>query len=384
MKFVTICPWAKNVDLKKDVGMIPYILHKNYGFESYILSYKNEKKYPYLESEVQGLKMHFLEGKNNDKDETAIRKEIINYLRKNAKSIDCLQLYHFNKAVFTYGVMYKLLNPKGFLYLKLDATVVFLKKTIDFLSKKGFKATNADNVKKWYLSKIDLITCENKKTYDYLMEHCKDLKIHLKLLPNGIDIEDMKDKGFKDVKYDEKENIILTVGRLGTYQKATELILNSFAKVNNNNWKLVLIGPIEISFNDFIKNYFIKYPQLKDKVTFTGNILEKKQLYQYYNKSKIFCLSSRYEGFPLVFLEALYFGNYIVTTNFDAAYDATDNGRIGEISEIDNEEEFINNLDHAMSEEKNIRDKFNKCRELCIEKYDWNVICESIYKYILR
>ncbi|WP_433913469.1 glycosyltransferase, partial [Bacteroides fragilis] len=45
---------------------------------------------------------------------------------------------------------------------------------------------------------------------------------------------------------------------------------------------------------------------------------------------------SIYEGFPNVFPEALYFGNYIITTKLSAVYDITDNERIGKIVPIGN------------------------------------------------
>ena len=41
-----------------------------------------------------------------------------------------------------------------------------------------------------------------------------------------------------------------------------------------------------------IDNYFAKYPALKDRVVFTGHIVDKKELFGHYSKAKIFTLSS--------------------------------------------------------------------------------------------
>ena len=60
MNFVTLFLRMKNVHLLKDVGMIPYILHRDYGVDSTMVSMKNEEKYPFLNKEVSGLKMRFL------------------------------------------------------------------------------------------------------------------------------------------------------------------------------------------------------------------------------------------------------------------------------------------------------------------------------------
>ena len=38
-RFLTLFPELENVHLMKDVGMIPYIMHKEFGYDSYIASY---------------------------------------------------------------------------------------------------------------------------------------------------------------------------------------------------------------------------------------------------------------------------------------------------------------------------------------------------------
>jgi hypothetical protein len=62
MTFVTLFPGATNIHLTKDVGMIPFIMHKYYGYDSTLVCYKNDE-YDYLETEVKGLKIDFLEKK---------------------------------------------------------------------------------------------------------------------------------------------------------------------------------------------------------------------------------------------------------------------------------------------------------------------------------
>ena len=64
-KFLTIFPNAENVHLIKDVGMIPYTLHREYGYDSTIASYKNGV-YPYYETEVKGITQVFISKKFNN------------------------------------------------------------------------------------------------------------------------------------------------------------------------------------------------------------------------------------------------------------------------------------------------------------------------------
>ncbi len=49
--FATFFPACENTHLTKEVGMIPYILHRDFGYDSYIICYKNGD-YPHLETKV--------------------------------------------------------------------------------------------------------------------------------------------------------------------------------------------------------------------------------------------------------------------------------------------------------------------------------------------
>ena len=60
MNFVTMILHTKNVHQLKDVGIKPYMLWKQYGYDTRIITYKNEGNYEYLEKEVRGLKLKFI------------------------------------------------------------------------------------------------------------------------------------------------------------------------------------------------------------------------------------------------------------------------------------------------------------------------------------
>ena len=116
-KFVTIFPICENVHLTKDLGQIPFFLKHNYNYDSSIVCYKNNKEYSNLNGEVKGLRLEFIENKGRF---IFLEKSVLSYLKKNSRNIDVLNLYIFSKFSFVYGIYYKILNPKGFLFLKLD------------------------------------------------------------------------------------------------------------------------------------------------------------------------------------------------------------------------------------------------------------------------
>jgi glycosyltransferase involved in cell wall biosynthesis len=62
-----------------------------------------------------------------------------------------------------------------------------------------------------------------------------------------------------------------------------------------------------------------------------GNITDRKELFEWYNQAKVFCLTSRFEGFPITFAEALYFGNFIISTPVSSALQITNNSEFGKV-----------------------------------------------------
>ena len=142
-----------------------------------------------------------------------------------------------------------------------------------------------------------------------------------------------------------KENIILTVGRIGTAQKQNNVMLEAFAKVANDlpDWKLRLVGTIEKDFEPYIENFFARNPNLKERVIFTGLVEDKIELANEYKRAKIFCLTSTFEGgTPNVAGEALLAGDFMIFSAIDAAYEATDNNKCGRVFPIGNVDALAN------------------------------------------
>jgi glycosyltransferase involved in cell wall biosynthesis len=160
---------------------------------------------------------------------------------------------------------------------------------------------------------VDLWSIEDDESRAYYSKQYKFFRNKLITVYNGHTVDLEMPRHIKSLN--EKDDIILTVGRLGTYQKATEILLEAYSVVAaNSDFNLHLAGQIENKFQQEVYEYFNKYPNLQDRVVFHGP-LEKDPLFELYNRSKIFCLPSRYETFALVFGEAMFFKNAIVTTH---------------------------------------------------------------------
>lgn len=124
-------------------------------------------------------------------------------------------------------------------------------------------------------------------------------KIQAKIIPiaNPTPYQEVKSTPSLDFK------ILLAVGRL-THVKGFDLLIEAWAKVcqKNDDWTLRLVGSGEEE--ETLKN-LVNQKGLSQRVEFipaTNNIIH------YYQTSSLFCLSSRFEGFPMVLLEAQTFG----------------------------------------------------------------------------
>jgi len=101
-----------------------------------------------------------------------------------------------------------------------------------------------------------------------------------------------------------KENIILSAGRLDDWKfKGFDLLIGAWGQIAANfpSWSLQLAGA---GNNDTIRFFekLAKDNNVLDRVVFLGYRTDIESLYQ---RSSIYCLSSRSEGLPMVLIEAM-------------------------------------------------------------------------------
>ena len=106
-------------------------------------------------------------------------------------------------------------------------------------------------------------------------------------------------------------NCFLAVGRFSRQHKGFDLLIEAFHIFckKNKEWKLVIVGEgvEEIQYKSMIEKY-----HLKDNVSihpFTQYIQD------YYSNAQVYVLSSRWEGMPLVLVEAMAHGLPIISSD---------------------------------------------------------------------
>lgn len=302
----------ENVQLLKDRVIFPYVCYRTFG-ESLRLVTKRTEDYPYL-SYLEGVDLIPLP-EDQPHMEAAVR-----YMSEHAEEIDLLFLFGARGEYMKLARTYKSLRPDGIIYLKLDTN-------IDWANAYPLH----DSQFSIFLKDCDIISCEARRLQSFLY---KKWQRPVEYIPNGVYYPRYPEAG--SVCFEEKENMILTVGRLGTAQKNTLLLLYAYALAFlqlKEPWDLVMVGSVTPEFQSEYEEFCRRFPPLAPHIRLTENITDKRTLHQYYKKAKIFAMPSRGEGgSPNVFSEAAIFGCTVITTNVDAAPDMTDNGRVGRIS----------------------------------------------------
>lgn len=381
--FTTIFTRLKNVDLIKVQGLTALNISRitNNEVKCKIVTLNNDD-YFYYGSKNEHFDLIILDREKRYKSPYY---PVFGYLRKNSKNIDILNLYHLDNESLLYAYIYKFYNGKGKILLELDADDR-IREFFEPADRAGLlRFTNKIRpLKKIILNglvkKSDFIAVETGKIYKYLTDTDKKLlKKKLFLNPYGINVEELKKYENPDIR---KENKILTIGRIGTFQKNNEMMLEAIKRSGNlRGWKFYFIGPIEKGFEDYIEKYFTENPLLEDSVKFLGDISDRRVLSEHIQSAKIFCLTSRYESWGIVLTEAAFYNCFIISTDVGCAREITENMAEGRI--IENVDDLSALLETAVNGGLDLNNVVKSKKDEYLKKASWeNTVSELLKKII--
>lgn len=354
VRWLTLFPETENVHLVKDVGLIPYLMHRQFGCDARIACWKTGE-YPYLAREVQGLKLEFLDECGGDSLQAGLR-----YLQQNAANIDVLHVFHLAVRTLEWIRLYKSLNPRGKVYLKLDVT----DQVLHLVLKQPLVEI---------LRLCDLISVETRGLHQRLNEVWP---VPVEYIPNGY--YDFAEQ--EPVDWRQKQPVICTVGRIGAPEKANEVLLEAFCAAEPllPEWSLRLIGPVEPDFVAYVNAYFARNPHLANKVVFTGAVSDRQLLEQEYRQAKVFCLTSVSESFGIVLVEALKNGCFILSTPVGAAMDVTEKGQYGELFDQGSLEQLTQRLIAVCANSARLEQVCRQAPQYALDQFQWLNHCKTI------
>ena len=348
-KFIFYFLGFDDVHFTKDIGILPYVMKKYYNYDSEIIVTREiESSYPSNERYTENMKVIFAESEAK-----------IDEIIATADVLMLCGLYNFNKSII---LRYKAVNPTGKIYLKLDLNINWLM-NLDKVVDNEFIET---------FKQCDLISIESRRLQSIINSRWGFDTVWI---PNGF--YDFFESNFVD--FTAKSNVILTVGRLGSHQKHSDLLFNTFLKIHNQipEWNLVMVGNIEPWFQTYYDEIIATVPQIKDRVTLTGP-LSYEETKKQYDEAKIFCLTSRWEGCANVLAESLGRGCYVISTDVDSSIDVLEYGEYGALVPSMESKLFQKRLLHVCQNETLMRETCEKVQQYSRNELNWIKLCGKL------
>lgn len=160
--------------------------------------------------------------------------------------------------------------------------------------------------RKWAAKYCDYVVTLTKRDKELWEQGIKNIKAKVIPIANPSPFEVQENIPSLDYK------TILCVGRL-THQKGFDLLITAWTKVAQQvpDWKIVIVGSGE---DEQMLKQMAKSLGVDDSIIFAG---QQKNMSTFYRQASFFCMSSRFEGLPMVLLEAQSYGLPIVAFDCD-------------------------------------------------------------------
>lgn len=314
-------------------------------------------------------------GEENIREKEIDKKIKIKYLKSEKLSKLIYKLRTLGKIKRIYNIpMYFLIVISDYLIWKkeikivekanYDTTITFFQYLPGYITKvKGPKhqiflhgsvTRFFDGIRKYFknsffrkLEKFDEVCTVSQEMGDELISLAPNLKGKQKTVYNPIDIEEIEKKSLDDSELTEEEKILIkddyicSVGRLDESQKDFTTLIKAFGELKKEGKikeKLIIVGdgPDKQNLEELTKKLKIEDVILLGK---------KNNPYIWMKNSKLFILSSKFEGFGLVLLEALITGTKVISSDCPVGpREILGNGKYGKLFEVGNIIELKKNI----------------------------------------
>ena len=183
-------------------------------------------------------------------------------------------------------------------------------------------------------------------------------------------------KVYKPVLFKEKENYILSVGKLSKF-KNFDILVSAFSKLKNKKILLYIIGNGEEKTN--LQN-LAKKLDIGNKVKFFSGISDH-EIVRFYAKAKIFVLCSKNEPFGIVPVEAMACGTAVITDNSGGPMETVKNNETGKLINCTTEN-LRDTLERLLSNQNLLKEYSTNARKHIEDNFSWENATEKIKKFL--
>ena len=225
------------------------------------------------------------------------------------------------------------------------------------------------------------IIAATERERNELVEHYQARPEIISVVPCGVNLDlfQVGDKASarRQIGLDEKDKVILYVGRIDPLKGLDRLIRTVGYLKEKRNLKLVLVGGDDQPLAEMKRlQRTARELGLEKMITFVGRV-DQLKLPAYYNAADVFALPSYHESFGLVTLESLACGTPVVATNVGGLSEFIRPGRTGYLIE--------NNVPRAMASKISILTSKNpngiaspEAIRTSVVGYEWSSVAGAI------
>jgi len=203
-------------------------------------------------------------------------------------------------------------------------------------------------------------------------------KCPIEVVPNGVDLEKIKNKKPKIKDKDGKEKIIITTSRL-VYKNGIDILIRAFAELLGHassvvSYKLLILGsgPLEAELKDLAKELHVE-----ENVSFLGHV-SPEEIPRYLKGADVFVRPSRSEGLGSSFLEAMAAGLPVIGTPVGGIPDFLKDQETGLYAAPDDPVDFAEKIS-LLFEDQALREKIVRNGRALVERqYAWDHIAEQM------
>ena len=145
--------------------------------------------------------------------------------------------------------------------------------------------------------------------------------------------------------------------------------------------KLKIAGQVEPVMKNYKKSLdkLINKHGLKNRIIWLNHV-DKSKMIELFNKSKVFIMTSRVEACPNLALEAMKYGNYIISSKNEPMPEFFRNGAIYYSEK--NPNQLAKKLEETILLKRSDIIKYNKINKKNLDRFDWELCANSTVSFL--
>lgn len=310
-------------------------------------------------------------------------------LRNWARKVDVLHLFHFTWRSIVRAIAFKMLNPAGVVYIKLDTDEPTMRAMEDgaswFLQRLWYRMG---------LSSVDVFSAESRdlqSRFENLTRKCGRHREVIWIPTCGFDIERVLDQvesnGLTDTSHHEEPSGILYVGRVGAPPKRTDVLLEAFRifrEERGRDGSLDLVGPLYPQATPMLSDWARRASaSTKSALHVLGPDYDRDSLIRRYLGAKVFVICSASEAGPNAFVEAASCGCVLVGTPVGQIPDVLASGAKGWMVNIGNVDHLADALGAALAARDSWEQRIARMRAFS-KYYSWDAAISRLMDALER